>query len=613
MERVRIKRILLRNWLSFDRCGIDLELDSINAIIGPNNAGKSNVLRFLLEVTNLNFQTFTNENSCIKTPYALSKYLRNNFCENTVTAKLLIEYELHNIKRYRWIYIYYRPFETICYVSRCYLTPVEAPSRIKQRISELSIKLLYVVCNSLKYLTNNRNPYFLNNEIKRDYFHKNTHNGSEIYKVLDDYFLKKDPYETYDFVTTIEEWTTRIFKEKISFENYGNDEPSIGAESEFSQYTFDINYMGSGVAQVLIILTLLYDIRYNKKNIILLLEEPEINLHPHALSSLYKIIEEEFNDFQIIITTHSSILIDQGFKRWKIFNAIREKTGTSKIECCKTQNIRLNMLDELGAKASHLLLSNAVIWVEGPSDVNYIRNWIKKSSDLNESDEIEEGIHFSFQMYGGSNIKNHSVELEPRYAEDLISIVNLSHYAIIVFDNDNRNLDNRKAGISKIIEEANKNKRIFLWETRGREIENYIPNDLMTKALKSKGIVSKKINGIDVFPMRNLKPIYFKSNDKFQKHFKFMYEFSVDQVESYLRESFPCSCNLGCEKCMNYKNFKFKNLIESIYKGIENNMVKKKNNISLYIGERWENDYCTNDLKQDLAKIINHIKLANSI
>jgi predicted ATP-dependent endonuclease of OLD family len=45
-------------------------------------------------------------------------------------------------------------------------------------------------------------------------------------------------------------------------------------------------------------------------NQILLLEEPELGLHPHQLADLMKFLQEQAKHKQIIISTHSPIVLD---------------------------------------------------------------------------------------------------------------------------------------------------------------------------------------------------------------------------------------------------------------------------------------------------------------
>ena len=53
-------------------------------------------------------------------------------------------------------------------------------------------------------------------------------------------------------------------------------------------------------------------------------------------------------------------------------------------------------LADMGYKASDLLQSNGVVWVEGPSDRVYLTKWLSILAP-----EFVEGIHYAIMYYGG--------------------------------------------------------------------------------------------------------------------------------------------------------------------------------------------------------------------
>lgn len=130
-------------------------------------------------------------------------------------------------------------------------------------------------------------------------------------------------------------------------------------------------------------------------------------------------------------------------------------------------------MDDLGVKASDLLQSNGIIWVEGPSDRLYINKWLEMLGFC----ELREGKDYQCVFYGGRLLSNLTLEDE----NDLINLMNVNRNAIIILDSD-KEKNNSKLNKTKkrIIEEADKN-RILTWVTKGREIENYIPENLIKK------------------------------------------------------------------------------------------------------------------------------------
>ena len=98
-------------------------------------------------------------------------------------------------------------------------------------------------------------------------------------------------------------------------------------------------------------------------------------------------------------------------------------------------------------------------------------------------------------FYGGRLLSNLTLEEE----NELINLMNINRNAVIVLDSDKKN---RNTSINetkkRIIAEANKN-GIKTWVTNGREIENYLPEELIKKYYgkeKSKLVFGKydKIN-----------------------------------------------------------------------------------------------------------------------
>ena len=73
--------------------------------------------------------------------------------------------------------------------------------------------------------------------------------------------------------------------------------------------------------------------------------------------------------------------------------------------------------NELGVIPGDALLSNTVIWVEGPSEMFWLRAWLKNYFPVyKEEHGIEcnliEGLHFSILMTGGSNIAHYGFQEE---------------------------------------------------------------------------------------------------------------------------------------------------------------------------------------------------------
>jgi hypothetical protein len=134
---------------------------------------------------------------------------------------------------------------------------------------------------------------------------------------------------------------------------------------------------------------------------------------------------------------------------------------------------------DLGFRASDLVQSNAVVWVEGPSDRIYVRFW------LNEMDpHLVEGVHYTLMFYGGALLRHLSPD-DPAVKE-FISLPRINRNFAVVIDSDRSSrsapLNATKARVRKAIEESGS--RPSVWITSGYTIENYVPRGLLAAAVE---------------------------------------------------------------------------------------------------------------------------------
>lgn len=83
-------------------------------------------------------------------------------------------------------------------------------------------------------------------------------------------------------------------------------------------------------------------------NELIIIEEPERNIHPHLISSVMHLIREASDSKQIIITTHSPELLKQVDLR-NIYIVDRDKRGASKVNGIENiQEIKIFLRDKIG-------------------------------------------------------------------------------------------------------------------------------------------------------------------------------------------------------------------------------------------------------------------------
>ena len=255
---------------------------------------------------------------------------------------------------------------------------------------------------------------------------------------------------------------------------------------EASGKRFPLSNCGSGLKTVILVLLMIYGIpalNAKDKKYVFGFEELENNLHPALQRRLiHYIIEYSINNnVQFYITSHSNIVINELSKCQKAIIYHVEKAGTlssvSKMEDFKDN---IGLLNDLGVRASDILQSNGIVWVEGPSDRIYIEKWL----DLFCNNRYEEGIQYQYLYYGGRLLNHYSAD--SRDIINLISILKTNHNSFIVMDSDKKYPQTPINDTKKrIISEVEKNGSKY-WLTKGKEIENYLPASVIEETTNGK-------------------------------------------------------------------------------------------------------------------------------
>lgn len=251
-----------------------------------------------------------------------------------------------------------------------------------------------------------------------------------------------------------------------------------------------LSQSGSGLKTIILVLVYIHlvPIVAKKKlsDFVFGFEELENNLHPALLRRLLSYLYQtaKSNGCIFFLTTHSNVEIDLFSKNEdaQILHVTHDgKKAYSRT--VKTYVENKGILDDLDVRASDLLQSNGVIWVEGPSDRIYLNRWI----DLWTGGALSEGNHYQCVFYGG-RLLSHLSSDEPDLVKDGISILRVNKNSLILIDSDKRNQQSKLNDSKKrIIEEVEANGGTA-WVTKGREIENYIPVSAVSNWLSRQSI-----------------------------------------------------------------------------------------------------------------------------
>jgi len=227
--------------------------------------------------------------------------------------------------------------------------------------------------------------------------------------------------------------------------------------------------LGTGIHEVVILAvagTLLSDH-------LVCMEEPEIHMHPVMQRRLLAYLTSTGNRY--LVATHSAALLDQSIAS---ISHISMSAAGSRVSASATADEIAHLVSELGYRASDLVQANLIIWVEGPSDRNYLRFWLSVVDP-----ELTEGVHFSIMFYGGSLLSHLSAE--DRAVHDFISLRRLNRNSVILIDSDRTSSsDDINATKKRIRKEFNlPDGSGFAWITHGYTIENYVPRHLLESAV----------------------------------------------------------------------------------------------------------------------------------
>lgn len=249
----------------------------------------------------------------------------------------------------------------------------------------------------------------------------------------------------------------------------------IGTDDQFSIYD-----LGDGLQQVIIITSAAY---LEQSPSVFFIEEPEACLHPGLLRKLAFFLLNH-TGHQYIATTHSNHLLDlaennENVLVYKVSKGEEESVPVFQInECTRDRDLLL----ELGVSASSVYLANSTIWVEGITDRLYLKAFMKKYLEgVDDSvfkirlEGLLENFHYSFVEYQGGTLGHWG--FDDGDATDRLNASKLCSAAFLIADGDILGKGER----AQILSDELRGRFHLL---SGKEIENLLPLNVIEEAAK---------------------------------------------------------------------------------------------------------------------------------
>jgi putative ATP-dependent endonuclease of OLD family len=246
------------------------------------------------------------------------------------------------------------------------------------------------------------------------------------------------------------------------------------AEMDVDDFLLEVN--GSGIREAL---RLVLDYEFKHPNV-LLVEEPEVHLHPALEIAMMRYLKQISQRCQVFLSTHSTNFLDGG----DMINIyLVSKADETKIQLLNLEDAQARIPKELGLRLSSLFMFDRLVFVEGPSDEAVLREFAGKL-DVNLAQQ-----NVGFIPIGGVRNFTH-------YAtEAILSFLAKRQVDIwFVLDHDENDL----ADMDRIKERLKG--RASLHILRKRELENYLLRPRAIGALLGEKLRTSGRAGADISP-----------------------------------------------------------------------------------------------------------------
>ena len=366
-----IKKLIIENYRSIKR--LEVELSSLNALIGPNNSGKTNILRALDLIVGTTYPS-------------VRSFDESDFYSYNISQEILIEvkfrdpipYNSYQIYGFRLTfdgndinYVAIDDSGNILYYDPAHEREIKVKNDMRERVS-------------MMYLPLDRQAY-----------QQITPSQWKIYGKLLRHIASLIPEEhkqnfTIDLENSFEEHIFPYIKEAEDLlKEYVKEQTGLKLSLKLSiidptkilkdvrpriisptGFEVDIQDEGAGVQSAVAIAIARTYAQIVQRPLILAIEEPELYLHPHGSRHFYKILKElSQNGVQVIYTTHERSFVNVADLSSILL--VRKENNETKVYTCRSSITDIDVIkaaSKFDEEINEVFFADRVILVEGPDD-----------------------------------------------------------------------------------------------------------------------------------------------------------------------------------------------------------------------------------------------------
>lgn len=322
----------------------------ITYVVGENNAGKTSVLEAMHF---LGHHSYGHNRSSLRTSDVKSNAIHFTFYDNNgevVQNLTLKRHDSYSLKSDDSLspndFMSHYP---LFIPSRRYWSPIV--------VNEMNIDNVKVNLNNRNIILRQRADGGMDNQIADTF-----------------YAIEEDDAFYQRFVGMMQE----VFPDFEAFTITNEDQAQVSYKMANTMHRAD--FLGDGVASVMLIIALmvLYDDR------MLVIDEPELSLHPEAQKRLKKVLAKAAQRQQIVLSTHSPHMVD-----WKyiengaiLHRVVKDQNNTSSTYTMQEYPKYRSLLNGgnwkqpylVDAVAKEIFFSDNILFLEGQDDVGLLRD-----------------------------------------------------------------------------------------------------------------------------------------------------------------------------------------------------------------------------------------------